>query len=249
MRIFLITGATSGFGLATAKVILSEEDAKIISISRSKEKIEKAKLELGKDASKVEFLQGDISNFAELEIIQAEIDKKYGKIDVLINNAGTIKAGGLETLSPEDIDWVLKNNLSSYFYTTKAFLPLLKKGKDANIVNISSISAKIGGSSIAYSVAKAGVNMLTQSSAKELAKYSIRVNAVSPGIAKTGFQVVNNIVKVEDYDELLEKNRKDYPLGTVGESMDVAEMVYFLTTKKAKWMTGSNVLIDGGRCL
>lgn len=249
MRTILITGATSGFGLATVKVILREEDAKIISISRSKEKMEKAKKELGANAGKVEFLQADVSNFDELEKLSTEIEKKYGKIDVLINNAGTIRAGSIESLTCDDFDWVLKNNLSSYFYTTKAYLPLLKKGKDANIVNISSTSALIGGSSVAYSVAKAGVNMFSQASAKEFAKFGIRVNAVMPGIAKTGFQVVNNLVKAEDYDALLEESKKNYPLGRVGESMDVAEIVYFLTTQKAKWITGSNVLVDGGRCL
>lgn len=249
-RVVVITGGTSGFGLATIKVFLREEkgNVQIVSLSRSTEKQEKAKKELGEDSKYVEFLQADISNVDELTKVAKHIEEKYGKVDVLINNAGTIIPGGLESLSEEDWDWVIKNNLSSYFYTTKAFVPLLKKAENSNIVNLSSTSSKMGGSSIAYSVSKAGVVMLTKASAKELAKYKIRVNAVSAGVANTGFHVNNGVMNEEEYSQLLERTSKNYPLG-IGESMDVAEVIYFLSTDKAKWMTGSDVWADGGRSI
>lgn len=250
MKNVVITGGTSGFGLASIKVFIRElkDDVRIISLSRSADKIEKAKKELGESASQVEFLQADVSDVNKLNQTATYISKKYGKIDCLVNNAGTIIPGGIEILKENEWDWVLKNNLSSYFYTTKAFLQLLKESNYPSIVNISSISAKKGGSSVAYSVAKAGVDMITLVSAKELAKYGIRVNAISPGIASTGFQIWNNMVSEKDYPKLLQNNVKDYPLG-IGEPIDVAEMVYYLSSEKAKWITGSNILVDGGRSM
>lgn len=249
-RTVIITGGTSGFGLEAIKVFLREEKSKVhlISISRSESKIAKAKKELGNNSKLVEFLQADVSSVEEINSITKQILKKYGKVDVLVNNAGTIIPGGIEILECCDWDWVIKNNLSSYYYMTKAFIPLLKKSKNAAIVNISSISAKLGGSSIAYSVSKAGVDMITKTTAKELAKYKIRVNAISPGMANTGFHISNNVYDEQGYNQMLDTVKKDYPLG-IGQSSDIAEMIYYLSSEKAKWMTGSNVLIDGGKSL
>lgn len=249
-KIIVVTGGSSGFGLETIKVFLREEKSKvqIISISRNKEKIEKAKKELGKNSKYVEFLQADISNFDEVEKIRNLISDKYKKVDILVNSAGIIIYGGLETLDYESWDKIIKNNLSSYYFTTKLFTPLLKNSEFASIINISSISSKIGGSSIAYSVSKAGVDMLTQASAKELAKYKIRVNAISPGMADTGFLLANGVCNQHKYDQIIKNAEKDYLLG-VGESIDVAEMAYYLSSTKAKWMTGSNIIVDGGKSL
>lgn len=247
-RVVLITGGTSGFGLSAIKVFLREEkkNIQIISLSRSIEKIVLAKKELGSNSKLVDFLQADVSKPDELEQVAKQISKKYGHVDVLVNNAGTIIPGGVESLKTNDWDWVLTNNLSSYFYTTKIFLPLLKASSDACVVNISSTSAKLGGSSIAYSVAKAGVDMITRVSAKELSKYKIRVNAVSPGVVNTGFHVSNKAMDEETYNKFISAKDKEYPLG-LGDPSDVAEAIYYLSSPKAKWLTGTNILVDGGR--
>ncbi len=249
-KIIVITGGTSGFGLETIKVFLREEkdNAQIISISRSEDKINKAKKQLGGNAKFVEFLQADVSSPEAIQSVVNHITDKYSKVDILVNNAGTIIPGGVESLECNDWDWVIKNNLSSYYYMTKLFVPLLKNSKSGSIVNISSISAKLGGSSIAYSVSKAGVDMITKTTAKELVKYGIRVNAISPGMANTGFHIWNNVYDENGYNQMLDNVKKDYPLG-IGESIDIAEMIYYLSSEKAKWMTGSNILVDGGKSL
>ncbi len=248
-RVIVVTGGTSGFGLETVKLFLSEEkDATVISLSRSVEKQESAKKALGKNAKRVTFLQADVSNAKQLEEVAKEIGKKFKHIDVLVNNAGTIIPGGLESLEIEAWDKVINQNLSCYFYVSKIMLPLLKKSKDACIVNISSTSAKLGGTSIAYSVSKAGVDMVTKVTAKELAKYKIRVNAVSPGVVNTGFHINNGVMNQTQYSEFLDKREKEYPLG-LGEPKDVAEAIYYLSSQKAKWLTGTNILVDGGRSL
>ena len=241
MKVVLITGATSGVGFETAKLFSSEKNTKVISLSVDLNKINLAK----KALPKVEFFQCDVTDYRALLKITEIIDKKYGKIDVLVNNAGTIIQGNIETLAVEDWDKVIKNNFSSYYYVTKALLPLLKKGENANIVNISSISATVGGSSIAYSCSKAGVNMISQSLAKDLAKYKIRVNTISPGMFNSGFHVHNNIMTEKQYDDMLKKQSTNYPFG-IGTSLDIANAILFISSEKAKWITGANLLVDGG---
>ena len=102
-----------------------------------------------------------------------------------------------------------------------------------------------GGGSIAYSCAKAGVNMISQSLAKDLAKYNIRVNTIFPGLLNSGFHVHNNVMNQEQYDEMLKKQSLNYPF-SIGTSLDIANAILFISSEKAKWITGANLLVDGG---
>lgn len=242
MKVVLITGATSGVGFEAAKLFSQEKDTKVISLSVSLNNIKKAKAEL----PSVDFLQCDVSDYNALSNVEKTVERQYGKIDVLVNNAGTIVPGNIETLSVEDWDKVIKNNFSSYFYVSKAFLPLLKKGTNANIVCISSISATAGGSSIAYSCAKAGVNMIAQTLSKDLAKYNIRVNTISPGMLNSGFQIHNHVMDEDQYKEMLDNQSKSYPFG-IGTAVDIANAILFVSSEKASWISGADILVDGGK--
>ncbi len=242
MRVVLITGATSGVGFDAAKLFSQEKDTKVVSLSINSDKIESAKARL----PNVEFLQCDISDYNALVKIAQQVEKKYGKIDVLVNNAGTIIPGNIETLAAEDWDKVIKNNFSSNFYVSKVFLPLLKKGTNPNIVFISSISAVAGGSSIAYSCAKAGVNMIAQSLSKHCAQYKIRVNTISPGMFNSGFHIHNNIMNEEEYNQMLEKHSEGYPFG-IGSALDIANAILFISSEKASWISGADLVVDGGK--
>ena len=240
----VITGATSGIGLEIAKELLVSKEWSIISISRNKDKIREAKKILGSEM--IDFYEGDISDSKQVDTFAEYVSQKFGNIDALVNNAGVIYPGGVESLALEEWAATMNINLTSVFYMTQKLLDNLKKSKRASVVNISSISSKLMGSSVAYSVCKAGVDMLTKCMAKEMASYGIRVNSVNPGITKTGFQISNNILVADKYDDFLQEIEKDYPLG-VGEVEDVSKLVVFLLSDNAKWMTGSNVIIDGGR--
>ena len=244
MKIVVITGATSGIGLETAKAFLNEYGCKvkIISISRSMEHIERTRKEL----PQVDYYSCDLSNYETVKKTAQQIKEKYGRVDVLVNNAGMIVSGGVESLDPEQWDKLLKNNLSAYFYTTQSFLPLLKESDYSSIVNISSVSAKRGGTSLAYGVAKAGVDRFTQSIAEELAPHGIRVNTVTPGIVGTGIHVHCGVLDDEQYRKFLEDSAKVYPLGLVKEA-EVAAMIVYLSSKKACSITGADIFIDGGR--
>ena len=240
-KVAVITGGTSGLGLQIVKELLNEK-YKVYSISRSIDKIAKIK----EECPEVEFICGDVSNPDIIEKVARIIEDKEEKIDVLINNAGIIFAGGIERLSYDEWNEMFNVNVGGIFRCVKILLPLIKKGNNSSIINISSISSQMTGSSIAYSACKASVDMMTKSLAKELAKYSIRVNSVNPGIVNTGFQVHNNLICEKDYPKFLTDISETYPLG-VGKVSDVANLICFLISDKAKWITGSNYIIDGGR--
>ncbi len=242
MKNILITGGTTGIGLAIAKKILEKNDCFVISISRNPQK-------KVFEHERMQYYFADISNVDELLSIREQIATKYEWIDTIINNAGTIIPGGIESICFDEWNESLQNNLSGYFNTTKVFVELLKKSRlNPCIINISSISAKLGGSSVAYSVAKAGVNMFTQVAAREFAKYGIRVNAVSPGIVNSGFQVANGVTKEEEYDRFLESQSQTYPLG-IGDVSEIAKSVCFLMEEDSMWITGANITVDGGRSI
>lgn len=239
MKNILITGGTTGIGLSIAKTFLEKTDYNVISISRNPEK-------KSFEHPRMYYYFGDVSKPYELERLHKEILSKHSTLYAIINNAGTIIPGGIETLSFEDWNTSLDNNLSSYFNVTKTFIDMLKSTPNSNIINISSISAKLGGSSVAYSVAKAGVNMFTQVAAREFAKYGIRVNTISPGIVNSGFQVANGITKPEDYQAFLDAQSNTYPLG-IGDVCEIAKAACFLVSENASWITGATITVDGGR--
>lgn len=240
MKTALITGATTGIGLAIAKKFI-DEGFSVISVSRNPNK-------RNFEHEKLTYYFADVSEPKALLDLKNLIISDFANINVLVNNAGTIIPGGIETLSYEEWSLSLNNNLSSYFNVTKTFVDMLKGQENANIINISSISAKLGGSSVAYSVAKAGVDMFTQVTAKEFAKYKIRVNTISPGIVNSGFQVANGVTKKEDYQAFLNSQAGMYPLG-IGDVSEVAKAALFLATDNSSWITGANITVDGGRSL
>ena len=138
-------------------------------------------------------------------------------------------------------------NLTGNFVLTKALLDLLKRSQSASIVNISSMHSQKPGGSISYCVAKAGIDMFTKFLAQELCQYKIRVNSVNPGSVKTNLYVASGDKTKEELDKLIEERNQTYPLGRVGDAkQDIGSMVEFLLSDKASWITGSNILVDGG---
>ena len=245
-KVFLISGGSSGIGLAIVAG-LAAEGHQVISLSRSREKIERGLKQYPDLENKVDFITGDISSEQDAENVRKHVAEKYGVLHGLVNNAGVLTKGTMETISVEDWKFTLDVNLTGPYIITKALLPLLKKAGSASVVNISSVAGLKPGTSVAYSVSKAGMDMLTRFLAGDLGPYKIRVNSVNPGLVRTNIHLDNKVVADrESYDAMLDKARPRYPLGEIGEPEDIANMVMFLLSDDAAWISGSIIPVDGG---
>lgn len=249
-KIVLVTGGTSGIGLGTIEYLLEQDNYEIISFSRGDKNLSVAKEMLGNNAKRVTFLQGDISKEQDCKRIYEEIENKYNRLDGLVSSAGIIKLGGIEEQSLEEWNNSININLTGIFLLTKTLLPLLKRGTNPSIVNISSMSSERAGGSIAYCASKAGVDMLTKYMGQELGKYNIRVNSVNPAAVYTNIYVASGDYTQEGYDKWSEDKKKLYPLGRIGEAKkDIAPTIEFLLSDKSLWTTGSIYLVDGGKSI
>ncbi|MBQ6992097.1 MAG: SDR family oxidoreductase [Clostridia bacterium] len=249
-KIVLVTGGASGIGFGTVQYLLEQGNYEIVSFSRGEKNIALAKEKLGENANKVLFLQGDVSKEEDCIKLYEEIDKKYGRLDGLVNSAGIIKLGGLEEQTLEEWNNSINVNLTSIFLLTKTLLPLLKNGTNASVVNISSMSSERAGGSIAYCTAKAGLDMLTKFMGQELGKYNIRVNSVNPAAVYTNIYVASGDYTQEGYDKWSESKPPLYPLGRIGDAKkDIAPTIEFLLSDKSLWTTGAKYLVDGGKSI
>lgn len=249
-KVVLITGGASGIGYGTIEYLLEQGNYEVISVSRGDKNISLAKEKLGKKANQVIFLQGDISKEEDCKRIYKEIESKYGKLDGLVNSAGIIKLGGIEEQTLEEWNNAININLTAIFLLSKTLLPLLKKGTNTSIVNISSMSSERAGGSIAYCASKAGVDMLTKYMGQELGKYNIRVNAVNPAAVYTNIYVASGDYTQEGYDKWSEEKAPLYPLGRIGDAKkDIAPTIEFLLSDKSLWTTGAIYLVDGGKSI
>lgn len=249
-KVVLITGGTSGIGFGTIEYLLEQGNYEIISVSRGDKNISLAKEKLGEKANQVIFLQGDVSKEEDCKKIYNEIERNYGKLDGLVNSAGIIKLGGIEEQTLEEWNNAININLTAIFLLSKTLLPLLKKGTNASIVNISSMSSNRAGGSIAYCASKAGVDMLTKYMGQELGKYNIRVNSVNPAAVYTNIYVASGDYTQDGYDKWSEEKAPLYPLRRIGDAKkDVAPTIEFLLSDKSLWTTGAVYLVDGGKSI
>ena len=249
-KVVLITGGTSGIGFGTIEYLLEQGNYEIISVSRENKNIALAKEKLGEKANQVIFLQGDVSKEEDCKKIYTEVESKYGKLDGLVNSAGIIKLGGIEEQTLEEWNNAININLTAIFLLSKTLLPLLRKGRNTSVVNISSMSSERAGGSIAYCASKAGVDMLTKYMGQELGKYNIRVNSVNPAAVYTNIYVASGDYTQEGYDKWSEEKAPLYPLGRIGDAKkDLAPTIEFLLSDKSLWTTGAIYLVDGGKSI
>ncbi len=245
-RVIVITGGSSGIGLQTVRQLAAEENNHIISFSRSEEKMRKALKEIG-EKDNINYFGGDITKKDDCQKFAQYVEANYGKLHGLVNNAGIITNGGIEMIDYETWKYNLEVNLNGVYLFTRCVLPLLRKAQGASVVNVSSVASFKPGRSIAYSVSKAGLDMLTEFLAGDLAPYKIRVNSVNPGLVVTPLHLDNKIFdKKAEYEEMLNKSAEKYPLRRIGKPGDIANLIEFLLSDKASWITGSIMKIDGG---
>ncbi|MBK7427176.1 MAG: SDR family oxidoreductase [Saprospiraceae bacterium] len=236
----IITGAASGIGKATA-VLFAKQGASIV-ISDIHEDEGRATTEnIVASGGKATFFKTDVTRPEDLESLINFTLKKYNRLDIAVNNAGI--SGELNTIADMSIEgWqkVIAVNLNSIFYGMKFQIPAMLKSGGGSIVNISSILGAVGfAGSAAYTAAKHGVIGLTQTAALEYSSQNIRVNSVGPGFIDTPLL---NVLDVEMKNQLASL----HPIGRLGQSEEVAELIYWLSCDKSSFVTGSYYPIDGG---
>lgn len=246
-KVAIITGATGGIGFAVAKRLGKDGYTVILNGIEDEAGAEKVK-ELAADGITAEYYGFDITNEDEVSSNITKIGDKYGKIDLLVNNAGGL--GGrsrFEGMTTEFYRSVMALNLDSVFFASRAAIPFLKKGENASIINYTSNAAWNAGGPGAgvYATSKAGVQAITRALAKDLAEYGIRVNAVSPGTIDTPFHAQIKATKPEVFASW----KDNVLLGRLGQPEEVASVVSFLASKDASFLTAETIQIGGGQAL
>ena len=244
-KVVIVTGASSGIGRATA-LIFAKNGSTVIAVGRNEKELSSLREKAQGKKGLIKVHLADIRENSQVERLVNDTVQNFGQIDVLVNSAGIIMNGTVENTTLDDWDKMFDINLRSVFFMMQKCIPHLEKTK-GNIVNVSSVAGtRAFPNVLAYCVSKAGVDQLTHCAALELAAKGIRVNAVNPGV------VVSNLHKRggmadEEYQNFLKNSKKTHPLGRVGEAKEVAELIYFLASEKASWITGATYAIDGGR--
>jgi NAD(P)-dependent dehydrogenase (short-subunit alcohol dehydrogenase family) len=240
-KIAVITGGNSGMGYGTAK-LLKELGATVIITGRRKEAIEKAANELG-----VHAILSDQSKMEDIDHLVQEVTENFGKVDILFINAGISGTSSIELETPENFDNMMNVNFKGVYFTLSKFIPHLNDG--ASVVLLSSVLASTISPGLAvYSASKAAVNSLMKTAALELAPRKIRVNAISPGAIDT------ELFSKMGMDEAALAGMTDYlisltPIGRIGKPEEIGQLVSFLSSDKASFITGSEHVIDGGSTL
>ncbi|MCG3857437.1 SDR family oxidoreductase [Psychrobacter sp. Ps2] len=241
----VVTGAGSGIGRATA-IRFAEEGASVVLVGRTAATLEETAKELPQDRTWIHtdnylIITCDISVQSQVqEMVERAIDK-FGKIDILINNAGKATQGKITELSADDWRSAIDVNLNGTFYVSQAAMPHLITSK-GNIVNISSLSG-VGGdwNMAAYNAAKAGVTNLTRTLALDHGSDGVRVNAVNPSVTKTDMTTA-----IQDNESKTDKFLARCPLGRLAAPEDIAAAITFLASDDASMITGVNLPVDGG---
>ena len=239
-KVVLITGSTRGLGKAIAKNF-AEEKAKVI-ITGTNGEIAKEVAEFFANTYGIETegFQMDVTSESAVKEVVTAIIKRFGKIDILINNAGITRDARLMMMKADDWEAVLKTNLTGAFNCTKLVSKRMLQQNSGKIINITSVVGIMGNIGQAnYSAAKAGLIGLTKTTAKELAERGITVNAIAPGYIQSDMTEVLS-------DDISKKMLSLIPIGFYGKPEDVANAVLFLVSDKAKYITGQVLNVDGG---
>ncbi len=241
-KVALISGGARGQGAAEAR-LFAQEGARVVFgdvLVEQGRQVEAQIRELGGD---VTFVKLDVTDETDWENAVAAALYNYGKLDVLVNNAGVVSWGTLEDTTSEEWDRVMDVNAKGVFLGTKAVIPAMRMAGGGSIVNISSVSGMVGQEAIqpVYNASKGAVRLLTKSTAVQYAKEGIRCNSVHPGTVATDM----NAERRAD-PELFQQSLDRIPLHTVGQPEDIAYAVLYLASDEASFVTGSELVIDGG---
>jgi NAD(P)-dependent dehydrogenase (short-subunit alcohol dehydrogenase family) len=245
-KIALVTGATSGIGKAIA-IKLASEGADVVVTGRNREAGQEVVLEINKKREKSIYVDLDVTQESDWEVVLNIIAKKYNRLDILVNNAGITIAKRIEDTSLEEWRKIMEVNLDSVFIGTKACVPIMRGTGRGSIINISSVLGITAAEMVsAYTASKAAVRLFTKCSALELAVDKIRVNSIHPAfihtpmMEKTALTLYGSVSKGKaEFDKL-------HPIGKIGNTDDIANAALYLASDESSFSTGSELVIDGG---
>lgn len=242
-RIAAITGASSGLGKQMANAF-AEQGADLVLMARRIERLEELKVELEKKGVKVLPLKVDVTDPENVNQAAIEAEKEFGKVDILVNCAGSAKNAGVLEMTDEEWDFTIKTDMDSVFYVTRAFGNIMKKNHYGRIINIASMYGLVGNmamGTIAYHTSKGGVVNFTRAAASELAKDGITVNAICPGYFDT--ELTHETLETDDFKAYMQAT---VPLGRYGHEGELNPGAIFLASDEASYVTGLILPIDGG---
>jgi NAD(P)-dependent dehydrogenase (short-subunit alcohol dehydrogenase family) len=242
-KVVLITGTGGGQGRAAA-VLFAKEGAKIVGCDMKTEgNLETVEMVRSSGGEMVSIEPLDIADPAQAQKLVELADKTFGRLDVLYNNASAARFNDITDMAKDDWDFTIRNELDLIFVMLKASLPLLIRSKGSSIINTASVSGMLGAHGcFAHSAAKGGVISLSRQLAFELAPKGVRVNSISPGTIETPgteFLLKN--------PEILEMQLQTIPLGRIGRPEEVANVALFLASDESGYVTGANIVVDGGK--
>ena len=243
MKVAIVTGASKGIGKACAIRLAADGYTVVINYSRSDEEAQKTLDEIRANGGDGMIYKADVSNLTEVKKMIREVDKTYGQIDVLVNNAGIVRDEYLLMLNPDTLDKCLDLNIKGYFYRAQQAVLKMFRKKSGVVINMSSVSGSFAlpGQSV-YSATKGAVNSMTRTMAKELAGSGIRVNAIAPGFIETDMLDALPPEKKEEYLKVI-------PMHRLGKAEEVANLVSMLASDGMSYMTGQILTLDGGLSL
>lgn len=237
-KVVVVTGGSRGIGAEIVKKLARDNYRVILNYNKSENEAKKVKEDLQKNNINIEIFKADVSKREEVKELIDFVINKFGKIDVLINNAGISQTKLFTDLTDEDWNNMIQTNLTSVFYCTQEAIKNMISRKEGLIINISSIWGVTGSScEVHYSVAKAGIDGMTKALAKEVGPSNIRVNSIAPGIIDTD---MNKAYTDEEIKDIIE----DIPLNKIGRKVDIARCVEWLI--EDEYTTGQVISINGG---
>ncbi|MDY2813857.1 MAG: 3-oxoacyl-[acyl-carrier-protein] reductase [Dorea sp.] len=239
-KVAVVTGASRGIGRAIALKLASLGAAVVVNYNGSREKAEKVKQEIEDNGGNASIYQCNVSDYEACQNMIQSIIEEYGRIDILINNAGITRDGLLMKMSEADFDQVIDTNLKGAFNTTRFVTRQMLRQKSGRIINMASVVGVTGNAGqVNYAASKAGIIGLTKATAREVASRGITVNAIAPGFIETDMTDVLP-------DKVKEASVSQIPLGKFGKPEQIAAAVAFLASDDAGYITGQVLNVDGG---
>jgi len=246
-RTAIVTGASSGIGKATA-LRLAGDGFAVLAVGRDEAALGAVCDEIAQGGGQASPHVADVTSATAPEAIVARAEAAFGGLDALVNAAGIIASGGVAETDDAAWDAMMDVNVRAPFRLLRAAIPALSSRKGA-VVNVSSVAGVRAFPNLAsYCVSKAAVDQLTRCAALDLAAHGVRVNAVNPGVVVTNLHRRGGMDPAR-YAEFLEKSKSTHPLGRAGTAGEIADLIAFLVSARAGWITGETISIDGGRHL